>query len=314
MKFPTLAIFALMLAGAARAESVTLIALGDMPYGNPEKTYPRYEALIGAINAADPDLVLHVGDTKSGGSVCSDKVLREQLAYLDSFTAPTLFTPGDNEWTDCHREHAGGFDPLERLDFIRDTYFSTPSESFGRKTALSTQAEAGFPENVWMRLGNIMVLTAHVVGSNNSFIFRTNEGAEEAFRRDAANLDWLAEGFEAGADSAAMVVVIHADMFLDGWLEYRESWVESSGFRRFGERLIDLVAAYEKPVLLIYGDSHVFEVHRPFPVSAPNLVAMQVFGASDMHAVEVTADPKHPAVFSIRPFYNPDQPLVKKQE
>jgi hypothetical protein len=109
---------------AANAEPFKIIALGDMPYGDPKWVYPPFEALIAKVNSLNPDLVIHVGDTKSGGTPCSDKTLDEQLAYLNSFAAPTIYTPGDNEWTDCHREASGGFDPLDRLAYIRRTYFT----------------------------------------------------------------------------------------------------------------------------------------------------------------------------------------------
>jgi hypothetical protein len=37
-----------------------------------------------------------------------------------------MFTPGDNDWTDCDRPSNGTFSSLERLDHERKTFFSTP--------------------------------------------------------------------------------------------------------------------------------------------------------------------------------------------
>ena len=115
-----------LLAAPAIAQEFSFVAIGDMPYGQPSEVYPLFEALIRRIDELDPALVVHVGDTKSGSTLCSDEVLGDQLGYLNSFEAPVLYTPGDNEWTDCHGEAAGGFDPLERLADIRDTYFTKP--------------------------------------------------------------------------------------------------------------------------------------------------------------------------------------------
>ena len=36
-----------------------------------------------------------------------------------------MFTPGDNDWTDCDRPANGGFSSLERLDFERALFFNT---------------------------------------------------------------------------------------------------------------------------------------------------------------------------------------------
>ena len=63
----------------AAAQPFDLVVLGDMPYGPPEASHPAFEALIERINETSPDLVIHVGDTKSGGSPCTDAVLADQL-------------------------------------------------------------------------------------------------------------------------------------------------------------------------------------------------------------------------------------------
>ncbi|ARE39938.1 putative transmembrane protein [Rhodovulum sp. P5] len=122
---------------AAMSEQFNFVLLGDVPYGKPETVFPPFEALIDQINATNPDLVVHIGDTKSGSTLCDNAMLDAQLGYLNSFTAPTLYSPGDNEWTDCHRPKAGGFDPLERLDYIRTTYYTEPGKSFGPSRRIS---------------------------------------------------------------------------------------------------------------------------------------------------------------------------------
>ena len=63
--------------------------------------------------------------------------------------------------------------------------------------------------------------------------------------------------------------------------------------------------AFGKPVLLVYGDSHVFRVWRPFPKTAANVMALEVFGDQDMHAVEVSVRPDAVDVFGFRPVTNP---------
>ena len=46
------------------------------------------------------------------------------------FEQGVVYTPGDNEWTDCHRRSNGGYDPLERLGKIRQLFYS-PTKSRG---------------------------------------------------------------------------------------------------------------------------------------------------------------------------------------
>ena len=49
------------------------------------------------------------------------------------FADPLVYTPGDNEWTDCHRTSNGGYTPTERLDVIRTTFFPQPGLTLGKQ-------------------------------------------------------------------------------------------------------------------------------------------------------------------------------------
>ncbi|UWQ16479.1 metallophosphoesterase [Jannaschia sp. M317] len=297
-----------VLASPALAEPFAIVALGDAPYGDPAEVYAPFETLIDTINATAPDLVLHVGDTKSGGTECSDQMLDDQLAFLNRFAAPTLYAPGDNEWTDCHRAKAGGFDPLDRLDRIRQTYFAAPETSFGMAhVTVESQADAGYPENARLMHKDVMVMTAHVVGSNNNFEVRDPAAVAEFFARDAANVTWLRDSFAAAQEAEALVLAIHADMFEfdfgPAWSP--EGWLRHSGFQNFGPALIEEAAAFGKPVLLIYGDSHRFRQSRPFADGAPNLMAVEVPGAANMHALTIGVDTDAPGIFSVSLLRNP---------
>ncbi len=53
-------------------------------------------------------LALHLGDIKSGSTTCTDARFAAALATFESFKDPVVYTPGDNEWTDCHRVNNGG--------------------------------------------------------------------------------------------------------------------------------------------------------------------------------------------------------------
>ena len=69
-------------------------------------------------------------------------------AEFDRFEMPLLYTPGDNEWTDCHRVAAGMFNPLERLDVLRDVFFDAPGQTLGADPLpVASQDAIGFPEN-----------------------------------------------------------------------------------------------------------------------------------------------------------------------
>jgi hypothetical protein len=112
------------IASSATAQSFKFIALGDMPYNIPED-YARYERLIQVINNLHPTFTIFVGDTKSGSTPCSDDYNSIVQNYFNQFKSPLIYSPGDNEWTDCHRLSAGAYDPIERLHNLRRTFFQT---------------------------------------------------------------------------------------------------------------------------------------------------------------------------------------------
>ena len=292
---------------SAHAEPFTIVTLGDTAYGDPAEVYPIYQTLIVTINAAAPKLVIHVGDTKSGSTPCTDEALTQQLSYLNTFAAPVLYSIGDNEWTDCHRKKAGAFDPQERLAFIRTNYFKDGLHSFGAAPVeVTSQAAEGYPENARYTMNDVVFVTAHVPGSNNNFEVRDMKAIEEFMARDAADVKWLQDSFAAAKDAKAVVIAIQANMFESDWnIEGDLAFSRQSGFMNFGNELRGQAAAFGKPVLLVYGDTHIYAEMRPFPLDAPNVLALQVPGEELMHAVEVTIDPATSGVFSTRLLINP---------
>jgi hypothetical protein len=105
--------------------SFSFVALGDQPYNLPDDGI-KFDRLIGAVNKLKPAFTLHVGDIKSARIPCSDEVFKQALAQLQTFEGALVYTIGDNEWTDCHRKQAGGFDPRERLTRLRQLFFADP--------------------------------------------------------------------------------------------------------------------------------------------------------------------------------------------
>ena len=101
--FPMLLVAAAaLLPASAGAERFSFMALGDMPY-----TLPRDDAgfrrLIDRTNRSKPAFTVHVGDIKNGSTHCTDEVFAKGIELFNTFDAPLIYTPGDNEWTDCHR-------------------------------------------------------------------------------------------------------------------------------------------------------------------------------------------------------------------
>jgi hypothetical protein len=308
MRLPGLllaALLALALPRAAPAQPFDFVAFGDMPYCSPREPeacpgeVARVEALIAEINAARPAFSIFLGDTKGGGEPCTEAIVFDRtLAWMGQVEGALVYTPGDNEWTDCWQARAGGHDPLALLAGIRERFFPGPWSLGRAPIPLSRQADVMpeyrlYVENARWERNGVLFLTVHVPGSNNNLPLEGGparpEAAAEYMARNRANLAWIAEGFALAAREGhrAVVVAMQADLYyrdrcgrgwVEGYLDTRRALAE--GARRLG-----------RPVLLLQGDSHSWWRDRPEP-DLPNLTRIVVPGDGDTRAVLVAVDPE----------------------
>jgi hypothetical protein len=138
-----------------------------VPYSNAQAT-AGVPNLIADMNRERLAFSVHDGDIKAGGGRCDNPVYAQFEGYLNDLRAPAMYTPGDNEWTDCDRPAAGGFDSEEeRLAYIRANLFDTQTSHGKRKMRLEVQA-APYVENRRWHVGGVTYATLHVVGSDNN--------------------------------------------------------------------------------------------------------------------------------------------------
>jgi len=261
-------------------EPYTIAVIGDTPYGADKLA--EFPDLVALINS-DPkvDLVAHLGDIKAGSSSpCTNEYMESIRTLFDEFKDPFVYTPGDNEWTDCHvaSKNNGLYTPTERLQFVRGLFFPVAGQSLGgRKKQLLTQADdpanSAYVENtIWME-SQVVFAMLNVQGSNND---RASWGAplpadasnypsqaEEQASRAQANRAWLDKAFAIASENNASAVVLgfQADMW--------DPTASLSGFDDLVIQIGTLAAAFGKPVLLLEGDSHVFRVDNPFEAASP---------------------------------------------
>jgi hypothetical protein len=292
---------------AAHADSVTFAAFGDMPYEVPDDD-ARFDAVLATVNRMAPDFAVHIGDFKSGVSPCTDEAYQAAFDRLRQVQVPLIYTPGDNEWTDCHRESTGRMDPLERLEKLRALFFRSPDTSLGQ-APMSLERQSGHPsfgkyvENARWQAAGIVFATLHVVGANDN-LQRNAAMAAEHFDRLAANLAWMNDAFaRARAENAAAVV-----LFMQVNPGFERPFEERSGYNELLGALNRHAVAWGKPVLLVHGDSRNFRIDKPmlnWRPAAPNLTRLETFGSPHLHVVMVNADTERPGVFSFQPVIVP---------
>jgi glycerophosphoryl diester phosphodiesterase len=147
------------------ATRATVAVIGDTPYGSAQLA--AFPGDVAAINA-DPAVgtVMHLGDIKSGSTQCTDAYFAQIRANFDAFADPLVYTPGDNEWTDCHRANNGGYLPTERLAKLREVFFDAPGNTLGGARR-DVRPQSGYPANVSFAESGVEFGTVHIVGSND---------------------------------------------------------------------------------------------------------------------------------------------------
>jgi hypothetical protein len=285
-------------APAAHAQAWFQFAvIGDAPYFAYE--VPQVAATLQALAREQVAFVIHVGDIKGGGRPCSDELFADRLALLDASPLPLVLTPGDNEWTDCHRTAAGAYAPLERLARLRELFFAG-EESLGRRR-IQLERQPGRPENARWRHEGVLFVTLNIPGSENNIRMPKEHDA-----RMTDNFAWLdaAVATAARPDTRALAIVTHAEPGLGRGPQARDPY---AGFRR---ALTAAASRLGKPVLLVHGDDHRYAFDQPLADPATgralaNLQRVAPYGSPAMTPAIVTVHPAGAPAFEARPGLTP---------
>jgi hypothetical protein len=303
---------------------------GDLPY-SPLQEQTGLPNLFADMNNSQLEFTVHDGDLKQGsGSPCDDALYQRALGWFNSLDRAAMFTPGDNDWTDCDRPANGGFNSRERLDHEREVFFATqrslgrhpiPQEVQTSPSCLGVDGPAACVENRRWSVKGVTYATVNVQGSCNNLCDTAPDPAEFA-ARNAAGIAWLQQTFaEATADgSAAIMIIGQANPGFDASDATRaplrdpktlaETDGQPDGYQQFLSALRDLAATFRKPVVYVHGDSHYFRVDKPLLDEQgrrlENFTRVETFGdnaatgLNDVQWVKALVDPHSRDVFAFQ--------------
>ncbi len=322
-------------AGAPRGEGhgddvSTLAVYGDAPYGTSPTDTSQTDltpAFIAAVNADSKlELVLHVGDIHSGKQFCTEAYDRTVFDLWKAFARPLVYTPGDNEWTDCHKvgegggtfnaatgqidfvkdpsgnpvDYAGG-DPLANLALVRSIFFSQPGRTLGGEAKLvlsqavafdrAHPSDARFVENVVFIHRGVLVVTINLPGGSNN----DRDVWYGAPAASAAQLQEIDE--RTGADLRwldtafllARVMRVQGVIIqaqADMW-DPEKGATHQAGYEPFVQSIAQHTVAFGKPVLMFNGDSHVYQTGNPFSPDDPNNAIHPGYTVPNFHRIVV---------------------------
>ena len=319
-----------------------IAAIGDWPYS--QYLLDNAHLLTNSVNTyAGVDFVLHVGDLHSGSMPCTSAGTLPPISTsnpgwnaavfheFQQFKTPVVYTPGDNEWADCHKsKQKSSGHPLRELAAVRSLFFAKPGITLGREKRVMSQAEfydighpedSQFVENVMWKQNDVVFVTLNIPGGSNddttlwTGIFKNDTlQATDRVARLPANLRWLQAAFALAKRHHAKAVVV---------AEQADLWDKEVGltdtapaalanYTPYVAELATQALAFKRPVLLVNGDTHLFVADRPLadPTSqtgkyhnvaaVPNLQRLVVQGSTNDPGewLRITIDPSTPEVFS----------------
>lgn len=297
------------------AAASTVAIYGDAPYGTSPTDMAQFNAtpaFIGSINA-DPDvsLVMQVGDIHSGKQYCTEIYDREIFGLWAAFRAPLVYTPGDNEWADCHKtgegggsynpvtgnidyvldpngqpvDYAGG-NPAENLDLIRAVFFPQPGRTLGGRGFVRSQARAFDPdypadakyvENVMWEQSRTLFFTLNIPGGSNngSDIWY---GAPAMSQQQADEIAARTAADLRWLDAAFDRAVARHDKAVviqvqaDMWDLDGKAPSHIANYKPYIDRIAARASSFGRPVILFNGDSHVYRSDNPLVPGAPCVI------------------------------------------
>jgi predicted phosphodiesterase len=288
--------------------SFSIAVLGDAPYHVWEEIQYRY--MLRDLAASNLAWILHVGDMFS--HPCTDDMYHSRLAYFLSVRHAVIYTPGDNDWFDCHKPRSGAIAPRNRLSMIRALFFRNPTLSLGgSKIPVMSQSESypyeEFVENVRWEHRGIVFVTVHLIGSRNgleSFEGRTAADDEEWKRRTEAAAAWIHSAFAVARRKQARSVFIafHANLYFKLPADTRKR----KAYEPFLTALEEESAAFPGPVVIAHGDGHKFIVDHPLVRRTDgrrleNVIRLEVPGSPNVGWVRVLVTPSASDLYQFEP-------------
>ena len=300
--------------GAQRdADSFTYAVYGDAPYGTSPTDTTEADAtpaFIGAVNADRAvSTVVHVGDIHSGSQYCTQAYDQQVADLWAGFADPMVYTPGDNEWTDCHKKKEGGGsynattgqvdyvkdaggnlvdyaggNPVDNLALVRSIFFKAPGQTLGSgRLQVLSQAQVDnqehptdgqYVENVMWVKGDVLFVTMNVPGGSNNDAdpWYGAPTASPQQTTEAANRTGADLRWLDRAFTTASQIRARSVVVMtqaDMWDLDGKDVSHLAAYEPIVSSLASHTTAFGKPVLLLNGDSHVYRSDNPLQQASP---------------------------------------------
>lgn len=272
----------LLLTGPALSDTLKFALFGDVYMTAEHSGYLK--GMLDDMARKNDALAIFTGGLKPSEQPCQDSNLLAAYPVFASAPIPTIYVPGDAEWTRCAK-----FASEDRLALLRKTYYQNERSLGEQGFPLTRQAQ--YPELMRWQRDAALFVSLNVTGDNNQWGNKA-EGSPEYQNRNRANLDWLRDAFQTARDAgiSMLVIIMHGDPEFDtpGMSE------APKGYRPLLDLLRSETEAFPGQVLLVHGGNGVHRIDHPLlnaeQLPLQNFTRVGTYGALQQGWVEVRVE------------------------
>ena len=296
----TLFIGCLSWSALAQAEIWQFGLIGDVPYTeNERRELPR---MLDHMAERKLAFIAHIGDFKSGRDRCDDSLFNDRYTLFNASQVPFIYVPGDNEWTDCDRTSSGSYDPLERLNALRNLFWRD-AFSLGKQRLALEQQPGIYKEHARFRIGPVLFVTVNLPGGSNNRGMRDEPSAEYLARSPIVN-NWIKENFSiARRDKLAGIVLLFQ---ANPGFKYFAQGIPNQAYKDFLEILKQETLSFDGKVAVVHGDTHRSRIDHPLRDAQSKrlerFTRVETHGYPIMGWTRGTIDTDHPALFQFESY------------
>ncbi|WP_250534272.1 hypothetical protein [Caballeronia sp. AZ10_KS36] len=251
-------------AHAQNGDPLTFAVISDA-LTRPADEAPVRQMLDAIARDRDVGFIIYDGNVKGPTEPCRDSIYQSRRDLLDASRTPVVLVLGQHDWADCGLTHGGAYDPVERLDFVRQLFFADASSLGQNPLTLTRESDVArfrpFRENVRWQAEGIAFIGLNAPSPNNHYL--TAGGRNGEFEdRAVATTFWLDHAAESArrAGMRALVIVLQGDPDFAryerrdrfAWLRFSRANEPRDGFLELKRSLVKAAETFRGPVIVIH--------------------------------------------------------------
>jgi hypothetical protein len=288
----------------------------------PADEAPVRQTLETIARNRDISFIVYDGNVKGAAEACRDSIYQSRHDVLDSVRIPLVVMLGQHDWADCNAAQAGGYDPVERLDFLRQLFYPDANSLGQTPLTLSRESDVArfrtFREIVRWQDQSIAFIGLNVPSPNNHYLTAGGRNGEFEDRAVATSF-WLEHAAETArrSDMRALVIFLQGDPDFSRyerrerfpWLRFSRSSQPRDGFLELKRSLVKAAETFRGPVIVIHGtevsEPNGFHIDQPLHndkgLTVTNLTRVAIaFKRPQSQWLEVQSDMRWRPPFRLR--------------